>query len=127
MSFSHPALVLSLVFPRLLSVSAACVLQPRWGPLQPLAHTQTIAHRQCSRLPIVSDRRLTPINATLVRRLAADGLQRKKSSSQVFSRTDFGRLNVMADGEDIFLRAKHRTFGGLSEGKRAPPTFIYTP
>lgn len=26
----------------------------------------------------------------------------------------------MAESEDIFLRAKHRTFSGLTEGSRAP-------
>lgn len=41
-----------------------------------------------------------------------------------FSQTGFEKLIDMADREDIFLRAKHRTFGGLSEGKRAPLTSL---
>lgn len=91
------------------------MLQPHWGPLQRCP----VTNRLCSRPPIVT-------TASQPQSCTTNPFRGSLTGSQVTNqlpRTTLQPLDLMAESEDIFLRAKHRTFSGLTEGSRLVSCF----
>lgn len=85
----------------------------------------SLAGGRCSRSHALAPRQQQSMNVIVDRQRLTHGSSLTGSTLLTkFCQSGPKKPLDMTDRDDVFLRAKHRTFGGLSEGKLAPLTSL---